>query len=209
MILFRKLPIKNLILQKLEFRSPAIRHKQLFYTCLTPLNRIYRKPCVLSALRYGGTNTMKTKVVNSTVQSVTKMNRTSEFKNLIMLASPEKWRLFGAITFLLVSSAVTMVVPFCLGNLIDIIYTSDKENIKENLNRLCVILFGVFVVGGLCNFCRVYLMTITGHRITQSIRKQLYAAILRQEIAMFDKSSTGELVGRLSGTFLYFKHSIR
>ncbi|XP_076166989.1 ATP-binding cassette sub-family B member 10, mitochondrial isoform X1 [Ptiloglossa arizonensis] len=199
MILFRKLPIKNLILQKLEFRSPAIRHKQLFYTCLTPLNRIYRKPCVLSALRYGGTNTMKTKVVNSTVQSVTKMNRTSEFKNLIMLASPEKWRLFGAITFLLVSSAVTMVVPFCLGNLIDIIYTSDKENIKENLNRLCVILFGVFVVGGLCNFCRVYLMTITGHRITQSIRKQLYAAILRQEIAMFDKSSTGELVGRLSG----------
>uniref|UniRef100_V9IJM6 ATP-binding cassette sub-family B member 10 n=1 Tax=Apis cerana TaxID=7461 RepID=V9IJM6_APICE len=49
------------------------------------------------------------------------------------------------------------------------------------------------------NFCRVYLMSTTGHRITQSLRKQLYAAILRQEIAIFDKCNTGEFVGRLSG----------
>ncbi|XP_024872040.1 ATP-binding cassette sub-family B member 10, mitochondrial-like [Temnothorax curvispinosus] len=41
-------------------------------------------------------------------------------------------------------------------------------------------------------------MSTTGHRITQSLRKQAYAAILQQETAMFDRESTGELVGRLS-----------
>ncbi|XP_053983168.1 ATP-binding cassette sub-family B member 10, mitochondrial [Hylaeus volcanicus] len=199
MILLRRLPTKSIILQKLEHHRPAINSKQLFYTCLTPSIRINGKPCVFSALRYCGSNTLKKQVLSPTIRPATKTKKPSEFKNLIMLAAPEKWRLFGAVIFLLGSSAVTMAVPFCLGNLIDIIYTSSKENITENLNRLCIILFGVFVFGGLCNFFRVYLMTTTGHRITQSLRKQLYSAVLRQEVAMFDKCSTGELVGRLSG----------
>ncbi|KAK2577027.1 hypothetical protein KPH14_011987 [Odynerus spinipes] len=37
------------------------------------------------------------------------------------------------------------------------------------------------------------------HRITYSLRKKAYAAILSQETAMFDTKSTGELVGRLTG----------
>ncbi|XP_024891310.1 ATP-binding cassette sub-family B member 10, mitochondrial-like isoform X2 [Temnothorax curvispinosus] len=52
------------------------------------------------------------------------------------------------------------------------------------------------------NFGRVCLMSTAGHRITQSLRKQAYAAILQQETAMFDRESTGELVGRLSDTQL-------
>ena len=34
--------------------------------------------------------------------------------------------------------------------------------------------------------------------MTQSLRKQVYAAIMRQEPAWFGKTSTGELVNRLS-----------
>ncbi|XP_024872799.1 ATP-binding cassette sub-family B member 10, mitochondrial-like isoform X1 [Temnothorax curvispinosus] len=41
-------------------------------------------------------------------------------------------------------------------------------------------------------------MSTAEHKITQSLRKQAYAAILQQETAMFDRESTGELVGRLS-----------
>ncbi|CAL7941557.1 unnamed protein product [Xylocopa violacea] len=55
---------------------------------------------------------------------------------------------------------------------------------------------------------RVYLMSTTGHRITQSLRKQLYAAILRQETAMFDKHNTGEFVGRLSGDTQLVSHAL-
>lgn len=37
-----------------------------------------------------------------------------------------------------------------------------------------------------------------GQRMTQSLRKQVYGAILSQETAWFGKNSTGELVNRLS-----------
>jgi ATP-binding cassette subfamily B (MDR/TAP) protein 10 len=137
------------------------------------------------------------------VQSTKQLNlqrvKNNEFRRLFLLAAPEKWRLLGAITFLILSSTVTMLVPFCLGKIIDIIYTNDKKKTRDKLNNVCLVLLGIFIFGGLCNFARVYLMSTTGHKITQSLRKKAYAAILSQETAMFDKVSTGELVGRLSG----------
>jgi ATP-binding cassette subfamily B (MDR/TAP) protein 10 len=67
---------------------------------------------------------------------------------------------------LLISSSVTMAVPFCMGKVIDIINTAaDQEQLISNLNIVCMVLVGVFVVGGLANFGRVYLMQIAGQRI--------------------------------------------
>ena len=37
-----------------------------------------------------------------------------------------------------------------------------------------------------------------GQRITQSLRSSVYSAIVKQEIAFFDKNKTGELINRLS-----------
>lgn len=55
-----------------------------------------------------------------------------------------------------------MAVPFALGKVIDIIYTDDSEQLRRNLNVVCVTLLGVFIIGGLCNFGRVYLMSVSG-----------------------------------------------
>ncbi|KOX79034.1 ATP-binding cassette sub-family B member 10, mitochondrial [Melipona quadrifasciata] len=187
--------------RRIGFRRSTVAYGELFYACLTPAVKFNRKAPVFSILRSRATNVVDTRNLEPAARSIkSKRRKTSELKNLIVLAVPEKRRLFGAIVFLLISSSITMAVPFSLGKLIDTIYASDKENMKDNLNRLCVILLGIFVTGALCNFCRIYLMSTAGHKITQSLRKQLYAAILRQEIAVFDKCNTGEFVGRLSGT---------
>ena len=37
-----------------------------------------------------------------------------------------------------------------------------------------------------------------GQRITQALRRNVYAAIVHQEVAFFDKNKTGELINRLS-----------
>ncbi|KAK0076457.1 hypothetical protein PV325_000365 [Microctonus aethiopoides] len=129
-----------------------------------------------------------------------KANNKSEIYRLFLLAKPEKWKLTGAIILLIVSSTVTMAVPFYLGKIIDVIYVTDNKNTaRENLNKLCIGLLIIGIIGGLCNFGRIYYMSTSGHRITQSLRKKAYTAILNQETAMFDKISTGELVGRLTG----------
>lgn len=150
-------------------------------------------------LRHCTTNAIRSDTSMPVVNHAVKTKRRSELRTLILLAVPEKWTLMKAIALLLVSSSVTMAVPFCFGKVIDVVNTVEKTGMKENLNQLTLALFVVFLIGGVSNFGRVYLMSTAGHRITQSLRKQAYAAILQQETAMFDRESTGELVGRLSG----------
>lgn len=72
--------------------------------------------------------------------------------------------------FLVVSSSVTMAVPFSLGKVLDIIYTSSSDlgDAKTRLNKVCGILLCVFVLGGICNFGRVYCMSIAGNTSTHS-----------------------------------------
>lgn len=64
----------------------------------------------------------------------------------------------------MVSSAVTMAVPFSLGKVLDIIYSSSNNlgEARTKLNHLCGILVAVFMVGAVCNFGRVYIMSTAG-----------------------------------------------
>jgi len=67
-----------------------------------------------------------------------------------------------------------------------------------NLNNICAVLLGVFVIGGIANFGRVYILQTSSQRIVKRLRELLFSRILRQEVAFFDKTKTGELVNRLS-----------
>jgi len=137
-----------------------------------------------------------------------KMAKKSEIYRLLALAKPEKYRLLGAIGLLLISSGVTMAVPFALGKIIDLIYSMDqiknsdtaeqKAAISDRLNQVCIGLSGVFLLGAAANFGRVYLMRVAGQNITANLRNKVYSSIVRQEVGFFDKTKTGELINRLS-----------
>ncbi|XP_043503837.1 ATP-binding cassette sub-family B member 10, mitochondrial [Polistes fuscatus] len=188
----------NIIRHKSIYFSTPIRQKCV-HTIWTSSKNVSKKPCTLIGLRYQTTKVLKTDVRNAPTNVILKTKKESDLKKLIILAAPEKWRLLSAIAFLIVSSTVTMAVPFCLGKVIDIIYNVNVDKMTEKLNQLCIVLFGVFMIGAISNFSRIYLMSTAGHRITYTLRKKAYAAILSQETAMFDTKSTGELVGRLTG----------
>lgn len=114
-------------------------------------------------------------------------------------AKPERFRLGAAVLLLFVSSSVMIAFPFCIGKVIDVIYTaSNNEELRDNLNWICKVLTGVVVVGGLANFGRVYLMNSSAQRIINSLRKQAHASLMQQEIAFFDRNRTGDLITRLS-----------
>nr|AHK05638.1 ATP-binding cassette transporter sub-family B member 10 [Tigriopus japonicus] len=143
--------------------------------------------------------------------STTSQPRLTELKRLKSLFGPEKVRLTGALGLLLVSSGVTMLVPFALGKIIDVISSetapgstdpssgsSDPGKLQERLKSLAAGLLVVFTIGALCNFGRVYLMRISSQNVAARLRQDLFASIMRQETTFFDKSKTGELVNRLS-----------
>lgn len=93
-----------------------------------------------------------------------------------------------------------MAVPFGLGKILDAIYSSDTDSqtAKSKLDEFCMILAGIFLVGGVANFGRVYLFNNASLRITKRLRELLYRRITMQESSWFDTKGTGELVNRLS-----------
>ena len=71
--------------------------------------------------------------------------------------------LTAAVGLLLVSSAVTMAVPFGIGRVIDIVYTTAKDgHMVERLTYFCQILLVIFIVGAFANFGRIYIMQTSG-----------------------------------------------
>jgi len=162
------------------WRTRAIYFRRIFMTsCL----KFEKKPNVLP---------------KTSISEKAKSKNQTNFKRLVALANPEKWNLAAACCFLAVSSTVSLSVPFFIGKLIDLIYTSDKESMVTNLNSTCAVLLGIFFVGGLANFSRVYFIQTSSQRIVKRLRDNLFSRILKQEIAFFDKTKTGELVNRLS-----------
>lgn len=57
-----------------------------------------------------------------------------------------------------------MAVPFCMGKIIDLIYSSsnDASQMMATLSSVSKYLCGIFLLGGAANFGRVYLIQISG-----------------------------------------------
>jgi ATP-binding cassette subfamily B (MDR/TAP) protein 10 len=70
----------------------------------------------------------------------------------------------GAVGLLFVSTGVTMAVPFCMGKIIDIIYTESETHnaMMQKLKAFSQLLCGVFLLGALANAVRVYLIYTSG-----------------------------------------------
>uniref|UniRef100_A0A1A9X5C2 ATP-binding cassette sub-family B member 10, mitochondrial n=1 Tax=Glossina brevipalpis TaxID=37001 RepID=A0A1A9X5C2_9MUSC len=133
---------------------------------------------------------------NTSAQKV-KIRKKDMFR-LISLVKSEKLVLAAAIGCLVISSAITMSVPYALGKTLDIMFDKDDNESMAKLKHFCAILCGVFVIGGLANFGRVYLFNSASLRIVRDLRSKLYRSMLNQETAWFDQKGSGELVSRLN-----------
>ena len=154
---------------------------------------VFRKHFHCSAIRW--TKSEAAKILSE------KSGKAKNISRLLSLARPEKYKLAAAIGLLVISSGVTMSIPFAMGKVIDIIYSMDQlktthslngshENLEEylmsdsqrqsimtNLQKVSVILIGVFIVGALANFGRVYVMRMISQNVAARIRKSLYSSI--------------------------------
>ncbi|GFU54517.1 ATP-binding cassette sub-family B member 10, mitochondrial [Nephila pilipes] len=174
------------------YRKNALSNHSLIFQNFSKKPSYKRKP-YFSYLFTGTPNKHFTRFVSN----VPKKPVHKELKRLIKVAQSQKWKLTGAVLFLFVSSTVTMAVPFCVGKLIDMM-TSSSEDLQKNLVLFCKILVVIFFIGGLANFGRVYLMNISSHQVTNTLRRKVYGSILCQEAAFFDHTKTGELINRIS-----------
>jgi len=115
------------------------------------------------------------------------------FRRLVALAAPE-WRVLAVATvFLLVGSAASLAYPQAIRFLIDGALAGGRTTI----DRAALAMGGIFLVQAVAVGLRYYLFTVAGERIVTRLREQLYASVVEQEIAFFDRRRTGELLSRL------------
>ncbi|KAJ3391687.1 ATP-binding cassette permease mdl1 [Entophlyctis sp. JEL0112] len=141
-------------------------------------------------------------------ETLSKLSFGKEVSRIFSLARPELPLLFGAGGFLVVSSAVTMSVPFSMGKIMDFVMVQMGVKVADNeimhlmssvpLETLFAGLIAIFAVGAGANFGRIMLMKMAGERIIERMRNNIFNNIIRQDIRFFDENRTGEIISRLS-----------
>ncbi|EKM81172.1 hypothetical protein AGABI1DRAFT_72028 [Agaricus bisporus var. burnettii JB137-S8] len=122
----------------------------------------------------------------------------SSFRKVVALAVPERNGLLIAVGLLLVSSAVTLSVPFTIGRLIDF-FSSPNPQIPFGLGiwQASGLLVLLFTVGAAANAGRATLMRLAGQRIVARLRRRTFTASLRQDVEFVERGE-GDVLSRLS-----------
>ncbi|KAJ4302129.1 ATP-binding cassette permease mdl1 [Collariella sp. IMI 366227] len=135
----------------------------------------------------------------------------SEVWRLVKIARPELRWLGVAFVLLLISSAVTMSIPFSVGRIMDL---STKGSIDEvqifglTLRQFFFSLAAVLTIGATANFGRIILLRIVGERVVARLRTQLYRRTYVQDAEFFDANRVGDLISRLSSDTVIVGKSI-
>jgi ATP-binding cassette subfamily B protein len=121
-------------------------------------------------------------------------------RRLYSLAWPERWPLALATLFLLGSSVGNLAFPKAAGSLFDeaLLGVSAGQVDLARVDRMALVLTAIFAATAVASALRFVLFSRSGERIVARVRSDLYAALMRQEIAFFDTQKTGELASRLS-----------
>ena len=126
-------------------------------------------------------------------------------RRLLQLARIERAPLLIGMLFLAISSSMTLVVPQALRQIIDNALTQRRSDI---IDRTALIMCLLFAVQGATSAGRYILFSNAGERIVARLRRDLYASILRQEIAFFDQRATGELINRLASDTTVLQNAV-
>ncbi len=134
-----------------------------------------------------------------------------EVWRLIKIARPEAKILSAAFVLLLVSSAITMSIPFSIGKILDIATKSDSGSDRLfglDLTTFYVALAGVVTLGAAANYGRIIILRIVGERIVARLRSQLFRRTFAQNAEFFDANRVGDLISRLSSDTIIVGKSI-
>lgn len=140
--------------------------------------------------------------VPSSSSSIINTNSTQTMMRLYELAKPERgWILLAAIS-LAFSSAVQLTTPYLSGYVIDLALRQQKQQGNDSTAAspipLLIVLGGLVGLSQYLTFLRHVWLAKTSQCVVARLRRALYAAILAQDAAFFDKTKTGDLLSRLS-----------
>jgi subfamily B ATP-binding cassette protein MsbA len=117
------------------------------------------------------------------------------FKRLLGLARPHAFKFVIAMVCMLVVGATTSALAFLVKPALDEIFL--KRN-AEMLRWIPLVIIGIYLTKGGCNYAQTLLMNFIGLRIVSDLRAALYGAIQLQPLSFFTRNPTGTLMSRIT-----------
>ncbi|KAL2630546.1 hypothetical protein R1flu_015232 [Riccia fluitans] len=112
----------------------------------------------------------------------------------ISLAREELCLILCAFFCLAVSSASGLLLPRFQGSILDHAINNDKPKFKSEIQLLIIFT----VITGLFEATRNLCFTVVGKRVLKTLQDHLFMGVIRQDIAYFDGTTSGELTSRLT-----------
>ena len=133
-----------------------------------------------------------------------------EIWRLIKIARPEAKVLGLAFVFLLVSSSITMAIPFSIGKILDVATSGEGGNKIFGLEPAAfyISLGSVLALGAGANYGRIIILRIVGERIVARLRSQLFRRTIIQSSSFQDANRLGDLISRLGSDTIIIGKSI-
>lgn len=142
-----------------------------------------------------------------------------EVWRLIKIARPEVKILGVAFLLLLISSSITMSIPFSIGKILDIATAGAGEAAGADaasknmlfglsINTFYMALAGILATGAAANYGRIIILRIVGERVVARLRSNLFRRTFVQDAEFFDANRVGDLISRLSSDTIIVGKSI-
>lgn len=142
-------------------------------------------------------------------QEGTAKGGSNEIVRLLKIARPELKTLSWAFLFLLVSSSISMSLPFSIGKILDTATNPDSEGLFGlTMPHFYLALGAVLSIGAAANYGRIIILRIVGERVVTKLRSQLFRRTFVQNAEFFDANRVGDLISRLGSDTIIVGKSI-
>ncbi|XP_042331855.1 mitochondrial potassium channel ATP-binding subunit isoform X1 [Sceloporus undulatus] len=123
---------------------------------------------------------------------------------------PQILALTAAVLFALGAALLNVQIPLLLGKMVNVVARHMRvSDYLRAVRQPALRLLTIYGLQGVMTFGYILLLSWIGERVANSMRKQLFASLIRQEVAFFDANQTGQLVNRLTADIQEFKSSFK
>ncbi|CAM4402091.1 ABC transporter transmembrane domain-containing protein [Shewanella livingstonensis] len=140
-------------------------------------------------------------VTNSTTTSTEAISSTKQplphpvLPWILQFLSPYRMKVVAAIIFLFIGSLAWLSLGQGVRLMVDEGFVADNAG---RLNEIMLFIIAITAVSGTAVFCRFYLMTWLGERVSADIRLQVYNHLISLSPAFFATQRTGEVISRFT-----------
>lgn len=131
-----------------------------------------------------------------------------EVVRLLYIARPELKPLSFALVFLLISSSISMSIPFSIGKIMDAATKESNTLFGLPMEQFYLALGTLLITGACANYGRIVILRIVGERIVTKLRSQLFKRTFIQNAEFFDANRVGDLISRLGSDTIIVGKSI-